>query len=201
MKVIFKVAEPRDQDATAMRPESKGPSVNVARRRLPEATEEADASGYRDIVRPIEDVRSFQHQVTKGRHDRWAQSCIVLPEWVVRRELRLQARDLIHIKWWKQLWEPARKIYWLKGFFIMAWSYCIEMSMVPAPHICFLLIFFIEFDNIFINSEIRRMWSNKRPPPWRGTQPDFNHYQWYYSYYVWWQPQDTCNSVTVILVP
>lgn len=71
MKVIFKVAEPRDQDATAMRPVSKGPSVNVARQRLPEVTEEAT-----DIVRPIGDVRSFQHQVTKGRYDRDPKSAI-----------------------------------------------------------------------------------------------------------------------------
>ena len=66
LQVIFKVAEPKDQDATAMRPVSKGPSVNVARRRLPEASE----AGYKDMVRPIEDVRSFRHQVTKGRYDR-----------------------------------------------------------------------------------------------------------------------------------
>ena len=137
LQVIFKVAEPKDQDATAMRPVSKGPSVNVARRRLPEASE----AGYKDMVRPIEDVRSFRHQVTKGRYDRWA--CIVLPEWVVRRVLRLQAWDLIHIKRWKHLWEPARKICLLIEFFYgLVIHYCIELSIAPAHLTCFLLNIF-----------------------------------------------------------
>ena len=47
---------------------------------------------------------------------------------------------------------------------------------------CFLLIFFVHiFDNIFTNSEIRRVRSNRRPPPWTGGQWDFHRYQWYYS--------------------
>ena len=74
LQVIFKVAEKGEEDAAAVRPgdrpASRGPSVNVARRRLPEA--EASGPVYKDILRPIEDVRPFQHQVTKGRYDRWA---------------------------------------------------------------------------------------------------------------------------------
>ena len=70
------MAEKGEEDAAAERPgdrpASRGPSVNVARRRLPEA--EASGPVYKDILRPIEDVRPFQHQVTKGRYDRWAES-------------------------------------------------------------------------------------------------------------------------------
>ena len=56
---------------------------------------------------------------------------------------------LIHIKWWKQLWEPARKIHWLKGFFhALVIHYCIELS--PAPLTRFLQVFLCIVENIFL---------------------------------------------------
>ena len=190
LQVIFKVAEPRDQDATAIRPVSKGPSVNVARQRLPEVTEEAS-----DIVRPIGDVRSFQHQVTKGRYDRWELYCVAWVSCEARAQVTSPRFDSYQMM--KATLRADKKNMLIERILL-----CPGHTLLHWDVNCFLLIFFVHiFDNIFINSEIRRMWSNKRPPPWLGTQPDFNHYQWYYSYYVWWQPQDTCNSVTVILVP
>ena len=77
MKVIFKVAENSEQKKPVHKP---GPSINVARS-IPtsEGLTDQEKMGYKDIVRPIEDVRSFHtglDQITKGRYDR---SAIVTP--------------------------------------------------------------------------------------------------------------------------
>jgi len=71
MKVIFKVAENSEQKKPVHKP---GPSINVARS-IPtsEGLTDQEKMGYKDIVRPIEDVRSFHtglDQITKGRYDR-----------------------------------------------------------------------------------------------------------------------------------
>jgi len=71
MKVIFKVAENSEQKKPVHSP---GPSINVARS-IPtsEGLTDQEKMGYKDIVRPIEDVRSFHtglDQITKGRYDR-----------------------------------------------------------------------------------------------------------------------------------
>jgi len=65
MKVIFKVAQ------SAEHKELVQPSINVARDLS--SSEENSVTGYKDIVRPIEDVRSFHSgldHITKGRYDR-----------------------------------------------------------------------------------------------------------------------------------
>jgi len=65
MKVIFKVAQ------SAEHKELVQPSINVARDLS--SSEENSLTGYKDIVRPIEDVRSFHSgldHITKGRYDR-----------------------------------------------------------------------------------------------------------------------------------
>jgi len=72
MKVIFKVAQ------SAEHKEIVQPSINVARdlsgsSRDLSGSEETLVTGYKDIVRPIEDVRSFHSgldHITKGRYDR-----------------------------------------------------------------------------------------------------------------------------------
>ena len=72
MKVIFKVAQ------SAEHKELVQPSINVARDLS--SSEENSLTGYKDIVRPIEDVRSFHSgldHITKGRYDRWGYCGII----------------------------------------------------------------------------------------------------------------------------
>ena len=67
MKVIFKVAQ------SAEHKELVQPSINVARDLSSSGSREDISSGYKDVVRPIEDVRSFHSgldHITKGRYDR-----------------------------------------------------------------------------------------------------------------------------------
>ena len=76
MKVIFKIAQNSEQTKQA----SVGPSINVPRSLTTSESESVEENmGYKDILRPIEDVRSFHSgldQITKGRYDR---SAIVTP--------------------------------------------------------------------------------------------------------------------------
>ena len=69
-QVIFKVAENSEgQDAVSRK--GAGASINVARRRPQEPSQERPATSPR--LRPVEDVRSFSSglgHITKGRYDR-----------------------------------------------------------------------------------------------------------------------------------
>ena len=69
-QVIFKVAENSEgQDAVSRK--GAGASINVARRRPQEPSQERPATSSR--LRPVEDVRSFSSglgHITKGRYDR-----------------------------------------------------------------------------------------------------------------------------------
>ena len=68
--MIFKVAENSEgQDAVSRK--GAGASINVARRRPQEPSQERPATSSR--LRPVEDVRSFSSglgHITKGRYDR-----------------------------------------------------------------------------------------------------------------------------------
>ena len=70
MKVIFKIA----QNSEHSKP--NGPSINVPRSLTTSEDQSlSENMGYKDILRPIEDVRSFHSgldQITKGRYDRLA---------------------------------------------------------------------------------------------------------------------------------
>ena len=163
------MAEPRDQDATAMRPVSRGPSVNVARQRLPEVTEEAT-----DIVRPIGDVRSFQHQVTKGRYDRWELYCVAWVSCEARARVTSQRFDSYQMM--KATLRADKKNMLIERILL-----CPGHPLLYWDVNCFLLIFLCTYFTIFIlDSEIRRVRSNRRLPPWMGGQWDDHHYQWYY---------------------
>ena len=69
MKVIFKVAQSSDQKLPP-----RQTSINTARDKPTSVDDAADTMDYKDVVRPIEDVRSFHtglDQITKGRYDRY----------------------------------------------------------------------------------------------------------------------------------
>ena len=104
MKVIFKVAENSEQKKPVHSP---APSINVARS-IPtsEGLTDQEKMGYKDIVRPIEDVRSFHtglDQITKGRYDRYDYELltIVLLFVLLQHKLieaHITSSYLIHIK-------------------------------------------------------------------------------------------------------
>jgi hypothetical protein len=68
MKVIFKIAQNSEHSKPS------GPSINVPRSLTTSEDQSiSENMGYKDILRPIEDVRSFHSgldQITKGRYDR-----------------------------------------------------------------------------------------------------------------------------------
>ena len=87
------------------------------------------------------------------------------------------------------LWPGHTLLYWVVN--------CARPShLLPAQYFSCVHIFY----NIFINSEIQRVRSNRRPPPWPVMQWDFRHYQWYYFWQFWWRLQDTwCNSIKSVI--
>ena len=68
MKVIFKVAQSSEEKPP------RQTSINTARDKPTSDDAAGDTMDYKDVVRPIEDVRSFHtglDQITKGRYDRY----------------------------------------------------------------------------------------------------------------------------------
>ena len=125
-----------------MRPVSKGPSVNVARQRLPEVTEEAT-----DIVRPIGDVRSFQHQVTKGRYDRWELYCVAWVSCEARARVTSQRFDSYQMM--KATLRADKKNMLIERILL-----CPGHTLLHWDVNCFLLIFLCTYFTIFF-SEFR----------------------------------------------